>query len=275
MSRHNLTDSEWNAIRVFLPAERSGRPGRPWVSHREVINGIFFVLRTGVAWRDLPVEFGKYKTVFNRFRRWVHEKLWERIVERTLGRFVAEGGIDFELWCVDGSIVRAHKAAAGARRNGLTSEENAEINGLGRSRGGFSTKLHVLTDGQGIPLSVTITPGQSNEGPEFPNLMEASTISIFRKDKRPEALSGDKGYSTNAIRQYVSVRGIQPVISKRCNEQRDPSFNKKLYKRRNIIERFIGWVKENRRIATRYDKTIDSYLAMIKLAIFRILLKTN
>ena len=62
MSRHNLTDSEWKTIRVFLPAERSGKAGRPWKPHRTVINGILFVLRTGIPWEDLPTEFGKFKT---------------------------------------------------------------------------------------------------------------------------------------------------------------------------------------------------------------------
>ena len=71
MSRHNLTDLEWKSIVVYLPAERSGRAGRPWKPHRQVVNGIIFVLRTGIAWEDLPTEFGKWKTVYNRFRRWV------------------------------------------------------------------------------------------------------------------------------------------------------------------------------------------------------------
>ena len=70
-----------------------------------------------------------------------------------------------------------------------------------RSRGGYSTKLHVLTDGQGIPLSITATAGQRNEAPEFENVITNSLISIFRKDKRPDALAGDKGYSSGKIRQ--------------------------------------------------------------------------
>ena len=74
MSRHNLTDQEFNAIRVFLPAENNGQAGRPWKPHRQVINGIMFVLRTGVAWRDVPQEFGNWKTIYNRFRRWVRPR---------------------------------------------------------------------------------------------------------------------------------------------------------------------------------------------------------
>ncbi len=160
MSRHNLTDLEWNAIRVLLPKERTGKAGRPWIPHRRVIDGILFVLRTGIPWADLPSQFGKFKTVYNRFRRWVKNGLWQRIFNALIDRLQRNGEIDFELWCVDGTIVRAHRVASGAPSAGRSNDENAEKHALGRSRGGYSTKLHFLTDGQGIPISVIATPGQ-------------------------------------------------------------------------------------------------------------------
>ncbi len=272
MSRHNLTDREWNAIRVFLPVERSGKAGRPWKPHRQVINGILFVLRTGIAWQDLPSEFGKHKTVYNRFRRWVNSGLWQQMFEKFVARLLGDGEIDFELWCVDGTVIRAHKAAAGAKKETRTSEENARKNALGRSRGGFSTKLHLLTDGQGIPLAVTATPGQSNEAPEFPNLMTSCLINTFRKAKRPAAIAGDKGYNTNKIRDHINKLEIDDVIPRYSNQTPDPAFDKKTYKQRNIIERTIGWIKENRRIATRYEKNVENYLAMVHIAFARMIL---
>ena len=204
MSRHNLTDREWKSIRVFLPAERSGRAGRPWKPHRQVINGIIFVLRTGIAWEDLPAELGKYKTVYNRFRRWVKSGHWQRIFEKLIARLLGDGEIDFEIWCVNGTVIRAHKAAAGAKKGKLTTEENATKQALGRSRGGYSTKLHLLTDGQGIPLAVTATLGQNNEGPEFPNLMAACLINLSRKANRPAAIAGDKAYNSKKIRAEIN-----------------------------------------------------------------------
>jgi len=271
-SRHNLTDREWNAIRVFLPAEKSGVAGRPWRPHRQVINGIMFVLRTGIAWRDLPQEFGNWKTTYNRFRRWVDQGLWNRLVQKVINRFYDEGKIDFDLWCIDGTVVRAHRVASGAPKGDLTTEENAEINALGRSRGGYSTKVHVLTDGQGIPLSITATAGQKNEAPEFTNVMASSMINTFRKDKRPAAIAGDKAYSSKHIRQFIHDLDVVDVIPTRSNEIQNPEFDKELYKKRNIVERSIGWLKEYRRIATRYEKRIENYLAMINIAIFRMLM---
>lgn len=272
MSRHSLTDLEWNAIRRFLPAQRTGRAGRPWKPHRQIINGILFVLRTGIPWEDLPAEFGKYKTVYNRFRRWVKSGLWQRIFEALVARLLKEGAIDFELWCVDGTVVRAHRVASGARKEGRTSEENAEKHALGRSRGGYSTKLHFLTDGQGIPLSVIATPGQRNEAPEFENVMNACLVNTFRKANRPDALAADKAYNSKAIRDYIAKREIEDVIPTRSNGVKNDGFDTSKYKRRNIVERVIGWIKEARRIATRYEKNVENYLAMVHIAITRMLI---
>ena len=272
MSRHNLTDSEWKTIRVFLQAERSGKAGRPWKPHRTVVNGILFVLHTGIAWEDLPSEFGKFKTVYNRFRRWVKSGLWDRIFEALIDRILKAGEIDFKLWCVDGTVIRAHRVASGAPKSNETAMENAEKHALGRSRGGYSTKLHFLTDGQGIPIGVIATAGQRNEAPEFENVMNACLINTFRKNKRPEALAADKAYSSKAIRKYISKLGIEDVIPTRSNETRNDAFDKNKYRSRNIVERAIGWIKEFRRVATRYEKIVDNYMAMVKIAIARLLL---
>ena len=273
MSDHNLTELEWKSIRVFLPAERSGRAGRPWVSHRRVINGILWVLCSGGRWKDIPAEYGKHKTIYNRFYRWTREGLWRRIIHRLLSRLDKDGKVDRSLWCVDSSVIRAHRVASGARRGRLNSNENTRKNALGKSKGGYSTKIHVATDGKGLPLAVTATPGQSGETPELENLLNSIPLKMHRKHKRPHAIAGDKAYSAKATRENLNALGIKDVIPKRSNEKRTKRFAKKLYKRRNIVERVIGWFKESRRIATRYDKTIESYLALIQIAAIRMMIK--
>lgn len=275
MSRHSLTDSEWNVIRRFLPAERTGKAGRPWKPHRDIINAIVFVLRTGIPWRDLPEEFGSFKTVYNRFRRWVKSGLWRRVFEALVSRLRKSGDIDFELWCVDGTVIRAHRVASGARKENLSSEENAAKQALGRSRGGYSTKLHLLTDGQGVPIGITATPGQRNEAPEFEHVMQACLIKTFRKANRPKCLAADKAYSSRTIREYIAKLDVKDVIPTRSNESRSDHFDKSTYKKRNIVERSIGWLKEYRRVATRYEKLVENYLAMAYIAIARRILKFN
>lgn len=272
MSRHDLTDREWNAIRPLLPAERSGRPGRPWVDHRMVINGILWIVATGAPWRDLDSQFGSWKTVYNRFRRWQKEGLWERLMLKRLRNLERQGRIDRTLWCVDGSVVRAHRCASGALPK---SDENDAKNALGRSQGGYSTKLHLLTDSRGRVLSATATPGQRNESTEFENLFSQCPLSLHLRSKRPEAVAGDKGYSSKAIRDWLRSREIKDTIPTRINEAANPRFARKRYRRRNIVERVIGWLKESRRIATRYDKLIDSYLCFIQIAAWRLMMKSN
>ena len=272
MSRHDLTDREWNAIRPLLPAQRSGKPGRPWTDHRKIINGILWVLATGAPWRDLDTEFGSWKTVYNRFRRWQKEGLWERLMLKCLTKFDRQGRVDRTLWCVDGSVVRAHRCASGALPKSV---ENDAKNGLGRSQGGYSTKLHLLTDSRGRVLAATATPGQVHESKEFENLFSQCPLSLRLRDKRPEAVAGDKGYSSGAIRDWLRSRQIRDTIPTRNNERRKHHFAKARYRRRNIVERVIGWLKESRRIATRYDKLIESYLSFIQIAAWRMMLKCN
>ena len=198
--------------------------------------------------------------------------LWLRIFEKLVDRLLKKGEIDFELWCVDGTVIRAHRVASGAPKGDLTTEENAEKHALGRSRGGYSTKLHFLTDGQGIPLSVVATAGQKGEAPQFENVMQTCLINTFRKANRPDALAGDEAYSSRDIRNYIAKLEVEDVIPTRSNETGNERFDKEKYKLRNIIERAIGWLKEFRRVATRYEKNIEHYIAMVQLGIIRMIL---
>lgn len=271
MLRHRLTDREFNAIRHLLPKERTGKKGRPWITHRNIIDGILWICKTGSPWRDLPEEFGKWQTVYARFRRWTAEGLWDRIYVTLLKRLDKLEKIDRTLWCVDGSVIRAHRCASGIIPQ---SEENDELVALGRSRGGYSTKIHVLCDGEGTLLGVTVTGGQRHESTELENLIDHCELSLYRHDSRPDAIAGDKGYSSGAIRDRLSELGIEPVIGSKSNESRDETFDREAYGRRNIVERLIGWLKESRRVATRYDKLACSYLAFVEIAAMRRVLKT-
>ncbi len=118
MRRHRLADEEWALIEDIFP-KNGRRPGRPWADHRNVVDGIIHVLVTGVPWRDLPGEFGPWITVYRRFARYRDDGTFDRIVDRLQLNLSAEGRIDADLFCVDGSNVRAHRSAAGAKKRGL------------------------------------------------------------------------------------------------------------------------------------------------------------
>lgn len=109
--RYELSDEQFERIEPMLPSVE-GR-GRPFKNHRQVVNGIFWVLRSGAPWRDLPARYGKWKTVYDRFRRWASDGTLERIVEHLQEELDAEGRIDWSQFNVDGTTVRASRAAAG------------------------------------------------------------------------------------------------------------------------------------------------------------------
>ncbi len=160
----------------------------------------------------------------------------------------------------------------GEKRGPLEPQDHA----LGRSRGGFGTKLHLVTDGNGLPLAVEITPGQRHESTQFEILMDAVRIPqpIGRPRQRPAAVAGDKGYSYPWIRTWLREHAIRAVIPMRSDQQvyhrgRLPSFDKQQYRRRSVIECCIGWLKECRRVATRFEKLAINFLAIIKVAIIQ------
>ena len=144
---------------------------------------------------------------------------------------------------------------------------------MGRSRGGLSTKIHLLCDGAGNPLHSHLTPGQAHEASAFEDVMVGADQSLI--DRRghwiawPVALAGDKGYRAGWIDEYLLKLGIRPVIPSRQTDDRDArlvEFDREAYRDRNIVERLIGWLKECRRIFSRFEKTAKNYGGMIKMA---------
>lgn len=119
MRRYELADEQWELIWDLLPSNK-GQRGCPWKDHRTILNALLWVLRTGAPWRDLPERYGPWQTVYDRFRRWQREGLFDAILERLQIRLDAEGRIDWDLWCVDGSSIRASRAAAGGGKKGAT-----------------------------------------------------------------------------------------------------------------------------------------------------------
>ncbi len=116
-----------------------------------------------------------------------------------------------------------------------------------------------------MPLGALVTAGQAHESKLFEALMD--TVKIARR-RRPEAVAGDKAYSCSRIREWCSRRGIEAVIPSRSDQPR-VRISKRKYRGRNVVERCIGWLKWCRRVATRYEKLAESYLAMVTLAMIQ------
>jgi transposase len=137
-----------------------------------------------------------------------------------------------------------------------------EDHALGRSQGGFGTKVHILCDSHGIVLGLYASAGQRHESKAFETTMERVALPRRLGSKRwPAKLAGDKGYSYPRLRRWLKRRQVQDVIPTRKNQPRREDFDKETYRRRNIIERTIGWQKECRRLGTRYEKLAVNFLA--------------
>jgi transposase len=116
MRRHELSDEQFAQLAPLLPVP--GSPGRPWAEHRRILNGLFWKLHTGAQWRDIPERDGPWKTIYDRHVRWRRDGTWDRILQALQVQLDAEGRIDWEQWCSDGTSIRASRAAAGARKKG-------------------------------------------------------------------------------------------------------------------------------------------------------------
>lgn len=278
MHRYELSDEQWARITPLLPHRTHRQAGHPFNEPRPLLNGILWILHTGAPWRDLPERYGPWETVFKLFNRWRAQGIWVRLVPSLLDELDDRGQIDHDLWCIDGSVIRASRAAAGATEEGdpprqLGGSKRAQMeepldHALGRSRGGFGTKVHLLCDSHGFIVGIHLTAGQVNESTAFEATM-ARRLFHQRPGQRlwPLRIAGDKGYSYPRIRQWCRRRQVGAVIPTRSNQPRDEQFDKESYRQRCIVEQVVGWYKEYRSLSTRYEKLAVNYVALWLVAL--------
>lgn len=113
--RHELTDDQWAILEPRLPPQRP-RTGRPAKDHRLILNAIIWRMKTGVPWRDLPERYGPWQSVYTRFRRWQQAGVWDRLLQEVQRQADARGDLDWDLHFLDGTTIRAHPHAAGAKK---------------------------------------------------------------------------------------------------------------------------------------------------------------
>nr|WP_245190265.1 IS5 family transposase [Leucobacter exalbidus] len=262
----------------------TGRQGRPYADARTMVEGIIYRYRCGIAWRDLPAAFGPWQTVWRWHRRMAADGTWDALLGQLMAEADAAGMVDWSI-SVDSTIARAHQHATNVTRlkKGTSNYKNLLTEPLdhavGRSRGGLSTKIHQLVDGNGLPLVTVCTAGQDGDSPMLLPLLEILRVERTgpgRPRTRPDAVRGDKAYSSRAIRAHLRERSIEAVIPeprdqighrKRRGSQggRPPKLDAENYRGRNVIERRFCHVKQWRGIATRYDKLSLTYRAAVLL----------
>jgi transposase len=207
---------------------------------KNFVEAVYWMARTGAQWRELPIKYGCWNSVFKRFCAWSKKGIWDHLFE-----FCIQDP-DMESVMVDATIVRSHACAAGYG--------DQAIEGLGRSKGGFTTKIHAKVDALGNPLKFIVTPGQCSDFTKAKELIDATTGAY---------VIGDKGYDSDDIRMQICNQKCIPVIPGKSNRRVPVEYDAHIYKERHLIECFFSKLKYFRRVFSRFDKSIRNFTAFL------------
>jgi transposase len=246
MIRHRLNDGNWEKIYTCLrniPGIYTGKEEKC----RQFVDAVHWVLRTGAPWRDLPSELGAWNSVYKRFSRWSDKGVWDHVHQQLIQE------PDMEWLLIDSTVVRAHACAAGAPKNKGGQKEQA----LGKSVGGFSTKIHVAVDALGNPLRLLLTGGQQGDAPQAIALLEGFDFT---------AVLADRGYDADYILEFITQNEAEAVIPAKKNRIVQRDIDSHIYKSRHLVECFMSKIKHYRRIFSRFEKYATRYMSFLSFA---------
>ena len=242
-----LTQEQYEQIADAFPKQR----GNVKVSNLDALNGILHILEQGCKWRALPARYGRWHTIYMRYSRWAHNGVLDRVFER----LQAEQYVDPEVLGLDSTSVKVHPDGTGALK-----ERGPQA--IGRSRGGLTTKIHMLATGARTAVDFCLSPGQDHDGPWGRELLSRQGPTQLRLP-----LVADRAYEGNETRQLALELGYTPHIPPKTNRTKPWPYDRDIYKRRNEVERLFRRLKSYRRVYVRYDKLDIIFLAFITLAL--------
>ncbi|MFJ3608688.1 MULTISPECIES: IS5 family transposase [Streptomyces] len=251
-----VPDGLWERVAPLLPsvAERRHRyPGRLRVPDRAALAGVMYVLRTGVAWRDVPAETVGCSgvTAWRRLRDWTEAGVWPRLHAALLAELRQADLLDLDDCAIDGSHVRALKGG-----------DHVGPSPVDRARPG--SKHHVIVDRHGTPLAVTLTGGNRHDVTQLLPLLDAvPPIRGLRgrPRRKPQRLYADRGYDYDKYRRRLWKRGIKPMIARR-----GVAHGSGLGKVRWVVERAFAWLHQFKRLRIRYERRADLHQGFLELA---------
>ena len=241
MARLMLTEERWSKLKgIMLQHRIYDKPNL-----RKMVEGMLYRMRTGCPWRDLPVVFGCWNSIYKKFNRW---SLKGKIMH-IFKALIQDPDLEWEF--IDGSIIRAHQHGAGA----ATTENQA----IGRSVGGNTTKIHMVVDSYGLPIAFELTGGEVHECKIAEAFIAQLPLSQF--------VIADKGYDSAAVRECIIKKSSVPIIPRKSNSLiGNAEMDWSLYKLRHLVENSFARLKHFRSIATRYDKLKRNYASMLAFA---------
>ncbi len=254
--RPYVSDALWERIRPLLPPPPPRRfrwPGRKPLDYRKILTGILFVLKTGIAWDDLPADLGCGcgKTCRHYLQLWHQAGVWPRLHALLLTELNGADQIDWSRGLIDASFAKAPEGG-----------EDTGPNPTDRAKSG--SKHHVLTDAQGIPLAAKVTAANVNEVTQvFPVLTALPPVGGKPGPKRekPDRLQGDTGYDSEPVRRLLRWLDITPLLGKKGREH-----GSGLGVYRWFVERTISWLHAFGRLRRRLDRLTELQDAFLQLA---------
>ncbi|MHC3392824.1 IS5 family transposase [Streptomyces lavendulocolor] len=248
-----VSDELWSLIEPLLPEPAPKQvEGRPRVPDRQALCGILFVLHTGIQWEYLPQElgFGSGMTCWRRLAAWNEAGVWDQLHLVLLKKLRVAKKLDWSRAVID------------SPRQGRSAGPKSGPSPVGRARPG--SKHHLIVDGQGIPLAVSLTGGNRNDVTQLmPLLAKIPSVAglIGRPRRRPDVLLADRGYDHDKYRRLVWAQGIKPVIARR-----GVPHGSGLGVHRWVVERTIAWLHGFRRLRVRWERRDDIHEAFLGLA---------
>lgn len=248
-----ISDNLWNKIKpLFPPSKPKKKLGRPRKDNKLILSGIFFLLRTGCQWKSLPRFYGAPSTIHDRFQEWQKSGFFKKMWQAGLVEYDIKNGLEWEWQSIDSAMTKAPLGGAGTGANPT-------------DRGKKGTKRSILTDGKGIPLSVTVDGANRHDKKLVKDTLDAIIFERPSQDEGIQNICMDKGYDFPDIRELVKGYGYTAHIKSRGEENlriQIPGFRA----RRWVVERTHSWINRFRRLLIRWEKKIENYLAMLHLA---------
>ena len=244
-----ITESQYRRIEACFPRRR----GNVSLSNLEVLNAILYVAEHGCKWRGLPPRFGNWHTIYTRMNRWARAGVLDRVFAALQDQQIIR--IKIEALSIDSTIVKVHPDGTGAlKKNGPQA--------IGKSRGGWTTKIHMVAADARTAITFSLSPGHRHDAPEGRQLLRTlepveSTVCMIM----------DRAYEGAETRQLVLKLGFTPVVPPKQKRVSPWQYDRVMYRRRNEIERLFRRLKGFRRVFSRFDKLDVMFTAFIHFAL--------